>query len=119
MKHLRLRKDSLKVINASLYDTQWVKTGPKNQLLKMKLALEKALKPEKSKPTKGRKKSKNADEESEDLDKSFEELEQELLDVLGPDPSEQKEESKAPIAENFKKIYLGCIRVENQLPRMV
>jgi len=30
LKHLRLRKDSLKIANASLFDSQWVKTGPKN-----------------------------------------------------------------------------------------
>lgn len=36
LKHLRLRKDCLNVSNASLFDTQWVKTGPRNQLLKIK-----------------------------------------------------------------------------------
>ena len=43
-KHLRLRKDALKIAEVALQDTQWVKTGPKNQLLKMKAQLSKQQK---------------------------------------------------------------------------
>ena len=44
LKHLRLKKDSLRVCEVALHDQQWVKTGPKNQLLKIKAQLEKTLK---------------------------------------------------------------------------
>ena len=55
LKHLRLRRDSLRVCQVALHDEQWVKTGPKNQLLKIQAQLEKSLKrPAKKKTTKGK-----------------------------------------------------------------
>ena len=40
LKHLKLKKDCLKVATVALRDERWVKTGPKNQLLKTKAGLE-------------------------------------------------------------------------------
>jgi len=58
IKHLRLKKDCLRVCQVAIHDDQWVKTGPKNQLFKIKAQLEKQLKPKKkpSKPAKAKKK---------------------------------------------------------------
>jgi hypothetical protein len=135
LKHLRLRRDSLKLINVSLFDTQWVKTGPKNQLLKMKQTLEKTLKPiskpvkqPKAKKTPKKRKRSAADvsteavaEEEEPLD--MEQIERDLLAALEPVEEEKSQASikteHEPIKENFRKVCLSCIRVDSAPPRMI
>ena len=47
LKHLRLRKDSLKMAESGLRDSTWVKTGEKTALISMRDALTKTKKSKK------------------------------------------------------------------------
>ena len=84
-----------------MHDEQWVKTGPKNQLLKIQAALEKTFKPKKG--TK-KKKTKKEDDKQEDPKEEIEEEKKEAESAI-----KLIDESK------FPRVYLSAIRMEAPL----
>lgn len=67
LKHLKLRKECLKVAEYALLEVEWVKTGSKNALFRMKEQLAKGFKKKEPKP-KTKKSGKKWEESEEEKD---------------------------------------------------